>query len=547
LGADRQDRFGDPFDTDSGDLSFFDWIQGPEPGRDVPGDGPFLSRFLAHLHAERDDLRGGFPDLDGPGFANFSSWLMAAGRHELRLDDAFVEPVSRGGAPRVGLGRRIKNRLRRAYHSPLGQRAKSAAVGALGPARTEALKRRLRPRPQAPPKEPPQRGPDVRRPGVNLVGYLRAETGMGEAGRSLARAFESAGVPLSLHSLDLGVVARQDDATYGDAVSDFPYDINLFVVNADQVPPVLDHLGPEVWAGRYNIGLWLWELEDFPPHLHPSFEHLHEIWTPSSFCVDAIGGVAPIPVRRVPLPIVPRTPSSDPTGDVEWRRRLGLPEDAFLFLYIFNYLSYFERKNPLAAVRAFRNAFGDDPSKLLVLKTSQSDFAPDDHRRLLAEIDGAANVVLLEDYLSRDDLDGLMSTCDAYVSPHRSEGFGLTLAEAMAAGKAVLAAPWSGNADFFGINNGYPVRYSLVTLEQDAGPYPAGSRWADIDIGHLAERMAHVVSDGDGRRRLGRRARADIEAELGPEAVGRRLARRFDDIVRRQSRSLRPPLPPSAR
>lgn len=537
LGEEGRRRFGDPFAT-AGPGSFFAWLNQPADG--APRRPPHLNRLLAHIHAGRPDLMATYPRPQSKDFAAFCTWVSDYGRHELKLDGAFLTTLHRESRATLltidGLKRRVRNRLKRLYNSSLGQRAKGFAKALLGRQRSRAMKARLRPAPltvagpQGQPVSSPLAMPKaMQHPGVNLVGYLQAETGMGEAARSLAKACEAAGIPLSLHSLDLNVLARREDATFEAQHSDFPYDINLLVVNADQVEAVRRHLGEEVLRGRFNVGLWLWELECFPTAWRHAFDPLHEVWTPSSFCVDAISGVSPRPVRRVPLPVAPSSQVSHSRG------HFGLSEDDFIFLYMFNYLSYFERKNPLAAVAAFRRAFRPDEAVRLVLKTSQSDFAPE-AKAQLEEAIGDANIQLLDGYLSRDEISSLTAGSDAYLSLHRSEGFGLTLAESMFYGKPVIAAPYSGNRDFFNLNNGLPVRYDLVELGEHAGPYPAGSRWAEPDVGHAAEQMRRLVNDDALRHRLGERARHDIRQQLSIEAVAKVLRQRFDDIVGRVER-----------
>lgn len=553
----ERDRFGDPFD----EPGFFRWLQEPVTRRRSDGH---LTRLLAEIHARRADLRAAYPDPAGRDFAAFSSWMRDAGRYENRLHPVFLRHLHDDSeSPRwtpAGLKRRVIGRARRIYHSAAGRKTKATVKRWLGPERTKALKKRLRPTP--PSGAPATVAAEHERLGLDLWGYLDAETGMGEAARSLARAFETTPVPVTLHSLDLNVLARRGDDSLDDRLEasdgdSGELDVRLFVVNADQVPPLREHLadrfpggdllGPRrspPGSGPYEVALWLWEQDAFPEEWRASFEPFDEIWTPSGFCVDAIGEVSPVPVRRVPLPVEPSVdPSAPEPSALVGRGAFGLPDDAFVFLYVFNYLSFFERKNPLAAVEAFRRAFGDDPSKVLVLKTAQSDFAPEDAARLEEAASGAANVRLVDRYLSRAEMDSLMRIADAYVSLHRSEGFGLTLAEAMSHAKPVIATPYGGVTDFFGVNNGFPVRYELVELEEDLGPYRAGSRWADPDVEHAAEQMRRVARDDDARRRVGERARRDVRDLLSHEAVGRILQRRFDEIVRRRRRG-RPMRPP---
>ncbi|MEM1181637.1 MAG: glycosyltransferase [Acidobacteriota bacterium] len=522
-----QRRYPDPFEA-TASPSFFERLQAPAQRR--PGG---LSTFLEHLHRSRPDLAAAFRDPAGADFPAYRAWLHDVGRHQLKLDDAFLSTLPKESPVEViqpgGLKRKAKNGLKRMYHGRPGRLAKGLFKRIVGAQRAKAIRQQLRPDPPPATPQYPSSRPRlvIDSAGVNVVGYLDAETGMGEAGRSMVEALQRAGVPTSLHTLGLGVVARRGDSEYQGLVSDFEHDINLFVVNADQVQPVRDHLGPEVFAGRYNIGLWLWELEDFPTHLEAAFGPLDELWTPSSFCLDAFSRVSPIPVRRMPLPITRR-----PVDPLD-RAHFDLTDEAFVALFIFNYLSYAERKNPAAAVRAFKQAFGESDSHQLVIKTSQMDFAPEAHRALVAEVADAPNIRLVNDYLSRREIDSLMATSDVYLSLHRSEGYGLTVAEAMLRETPVVATPYSGVSDFFDSTTGWPAAYELLELEAAAGPYPAGSRWADPDASHAAELLREIAAGGDPvERRIGRAKRA-IEDNFSADAVAKRLRGTLDTIIRR--------------
>ena len=522
-------RFADPF-APAGARSFFTWLNDPKSGG--AREPPYLSRLLFGLHASRPDLHSDFPDIEDSSFGDFCSWMEAFGRYELKIDDVFFLPIHdprAGAANRVGPGRHLKSLLKRSYDSPPGLALRRLAKRWIGPTRTQALRRRFK-----------GEGATARTPGryhlaapralenlgVNLVGYLQAETGMGEAARSLARAFQSTDLPLTLHSVALGVVARQEDASFTAQPTPFEHDVNLLVINADQTLPVYKDLGGEVFGGRYNIGFWLWELETFPSRWRPAFDVLHEIWTPSTFCVDALSAVAPIPVRRVPIPV------EAPARATHGRAHFGLPEEVFIFLFNFNFLSFAERKNPLGLVRAFKRAFASGEGPLLVLKTSGGDSSPKLQASLQREI-GDADVRLIEGYIDRDAAHSLTAACDCYVSLHRSEGFGLTLAEAMVAGKPVIATPYSGVSDFFDLNTGYPVRYSLVEIEEDVGPYPAGAVWAEPDIEHAAELMRRVFVQREEAKEVGMRGQELVRRRLSAGAVGGVLAKRFEAAVAR--------------
>jgi glycosyltransferase involved in cell wall biosynthesis len=135
---------------------------------------------------------------------------------------------------------------------------------------------------------------------------------------------------------------------------------------------------------------------------------------------------------------------------------------------------------------------------------------------------------IIHGWLSREETLGLISACDLLVSLHRSEGFGLILAEAMGLGKPVVATGYSGNMDFMNTANSFLVNYALTTLDRDIGPYPAGFRWAEPDIQHAADLIGRILEDPQHAAAMGRRAAGDIAAQLSPEAVGRQIRQRLN-------------------
>src|SRR5262249_53707019 len=141
-------------------------------------------------------------------------------------------------------------------------------------------------------------------------------------------------------------------------------------VNADQSEAVIRKLGDAFLAGRYNIGCWNWELEEFPDRWVPAFQLFNEIWTLSVFCQTAIARKSPIPVVRIPPAI--RVISPIPAD----RAALGIPQNHFIFLSIFDLLSISERKNPLGVLAAFRQAFGHNSQCTLVIKINHAQQRP---------------------------------------------------------------------------------------------------------------------------------------------------------------------------
>jgi len=358
-------------------------------------------------------------------------------------------------------------------------------------------------------------------PGVNLIGYINAESGVGEGARANIRSLKNAGVPFALNNLK--GPSRQEDTTYTDFMDSNPYRVNLVHVNPDAIPVFFKSKGIDCLRGKYNIAFWYWELSKFPEVWSDRFRFFHEIWVASSFCRDTIACSAPVPVIKIPPSVVVEDIKDMKRGD------FGLRDDEFVFLFIFDLFSFLERKNPFALIRAFRDAFPAEKDVRLVLKCSNMDSRPEVKERLLKETKGM-NVKFIDGYLDKDEVHALMKLSDCYVSLHRSEGFGLPLAEAMYLGKPVIATGYSSNTDFMNVNNSFLVKYSLVELEKDIGPYKKGNVWADPDHGHAVELMRLVYNDRALGAKIGKQAAVDIRTNLSPEATGRKISERLSKL-----------------
>jgi glycosyltransferase involved in cell wall biosynthesis len=362
--------------------------------------------------------------------------------------------------------------------------------------------------------------------GVNIIGYLRSEAGVGQSGRLCATAATEAGLRTSLVDFSSFSPSRAKDFTLRRMISNKnPHPFNLFHVNADQMPIAYNYLGEAFFAEHYNIGYWHWELPRFPGEWLGSYDYVDEVWVPTQFVFDALAPTARKPVVRIPHGIAF---SPSPTAS---RKQFGLPEGRFLFLAMYDMFSHQARKNPEAVIRAFAKAFRDSSSVALVIKAMNVDKRSRQYAALRQMLSEIPNAILLDRTLSRQEVYDLESVCDSFISLHRSEGFGLGLAESMYLGKPVIGTNWSGNVDFMNPTNSCPVDYELVEIAQDHGPYRRGQVWAEPDIDHAAWYMRKLVESPAFRAQIALAGQATIVRDFSPAAVGRQYARRLEAIV----------------
>lgn len=361
--------------------------------------------------------------------------------------------------------------------------------------------------------------------GLNISGYFNAETGIGNAARSTVHSVIQGSIPYVLNNIVDAASANKDDS-FTDFTPHSPYLYNLINVNADQVPQFAAKHGLDYFCGKYNIGFWNWELEQFPEQWQESFKYFNEVWAPSKYTQKALQGVSSVPVQCVPYAItIPEIPEHLN------KAYFGIPENKFIFFFSFDYRSFVERKNPWGAIQAFIKAFEGNSDVLLLIKTNHAGMDAEGSERIEKLCAKHANIQFINKTLPMVEVYALMKLCHVFVSLHRCEGYGLHIFEAMALGKPVIATGYSSNMDYMTEENSFVVKYKLIEIDRDHGPYRKGWYWADPDLSHAAELMQEAFQNPDLAQEKGLRARETIERELSLERVGAIIKERLGELL----------------
>jgi glycosyltransferase involved in cell wall biosynthesis len=466
LGLDREPP--SPFGP-QGAEGFLEWLN--EPLR--PGRKP-VSRYMLAVYNERKDIHNAFPDPTGTDAGSFRDWYLRYGQRELDLPAAMVPSDARSKGDAKGFP--------------------SASLSATP---------------------------------VNVAGYFRAELGLGTAARSLLAALEAAEIPFNT-TLFEGTANRQTHPfSHRQADTGLP-DINIICVNADKIASLAE-TDPALWHGRYTIGLWFWEVEDFPASAHGAFNYVDEVWVASEFMRETFRKVSPKPVFKFKLPVL------KPEIDLSLSRaELGLP-DRFVFLFSFDLFSVLERKNPIGLIETFKRAFKPGEGPVLVIKTINGEKRVPDMEKLRYAARGHPDIILKDRYLSSVETGTLTALADCYVSLHRSEGFGLTIAEAMALGKPTIATAYSGNLEFMTEENSYLCPSQVAKVGPDHEPYPAESYWSEPDLEEAARLLRHVYEQPEEANARGVRAASDIRSLHNPAVAAAIISARIAAIRRRRA------------
>ena len=367
---------------------------------------------------------------------------------------------------------------------------------------------------------------DLFKPGVTLVGYVAGEFGVAENMRMACAAMNAAAVTVDVYKIETAGVYSETDRRFEEfIVSNSLHAIQLFCVNADQLLITQNSLCQEQTRDRYKIGYWFWELSNFPKAWWHAFDLVDEVWAPTIFIADTLAKVSSKPVIHMPVPV-----AFTLQGSYD-REHFSLPVDRFLFLFSYDFHSFSQRKNPEACIAAFKMAFNVKDKRVgLVIKTINAEKHPDAYAKLSALVLDDDRMNIVNCVLPRDEMYGLINTCDAFLSLHRSEGFGLGMAEAMLLGKPVIGTGYSGNMDFMNNENSCVVDYTLIPVEHQAYPHWKGQVWAEPNIKQAAEFMKMIYEDRAYSDNIANKGKMFIQQHHSLAAVGHLMRTRLNEI-----------------
>jgi glycosyltransferase involved in cell wall biosynthesis len=346
-------------------------------------------------------------------------------------------------------------------------------------------------------------------PGPLIVSGLIAETkGVSEASRLTIVGLRHAGFAPIVH--DIRPVFTEGPGARATLLSDQAGGVWITHVNAPEAVHALAYLDPVQWRGRYRIGYWAYELPRVPASWVRASAAFHELWVPSQFVANALidSGITR-PVRVMPHPV---SATWQPAQGV---RPAPVHSDCFMVLATGDLRSSAWRKNLLGAIEIYKRAFPVQGKSRLIVKLQSGDAHPRFHRAAAVSAAGRADISMMADSLSSEEMRRLIASCDVILSPHRSEGYGLTLAEGFLAGVPALATGWSGNVDFMGGLDELLIAHTLVPVRDPSGVYRAATQsWAEPDLDDGAQKLKALYASPVRRAELARLGMQAVQSQM---------------------------------
>ena len=365
---------------------------------------------------------------------------------------------------------------------------------------------------------PARKGPQQ----VVLVGHPFAPFGMGEQGAAALESCLAAGLDARMMDV-FGHWPRRDPDLVNlvapreaEALNEAP---RIFHLNGDEAGEAIDTFADRGgdFAAQVNAISPAWELDVYPEAYKAGVERFDAAFAISRFVEQALKATLDMPVFWTGQSVERRIGPAPP------RRYFGIRESAYAFYTSFDPKSYSARKNPEAVIETFRRLCAKRPWDDIVLVLKTPPLTKTDADRI-ADLVADPRIHVLSEHFPRAAMTGLMAACDAYVSLHRSEGFGRPPGEAMWLGKACIATAWSGNMDYMTPDGAFGVDYTLTPVAKGDYPHSEGRSWAEPDLDHALARMMFVLDHPQDAATVRRRGMLHVRTHFSNRAVGLRTA-----------------------
>jgi len=386
-------------------------------------------------------------------------------------------------------------------------------------------------------------------PLINVIGYLNGSAGIAVNARNFIDVFREANIPFVTTSLSS--TTDKENHNYisapnhayptnlrRDCSKDFRKTpkiqgeefktpvINLFCIPTGEIPNVAMNWGWKNLKKSYNISVWFWETDVIPDRLQIPFDYLDELWVSSPYMQEVLAKHTSLKISYIPSPIIPG--AAFKADALASSSDLSLPESTFLFYFIYDFYSNFDRKNPLAIISSFLKAFPKNENVSLMIKTMNGDKFPSQMALMQDAICGDSRIKLINRYITKDEKDALMHRCNCYVSLHRSEGLGLTMGEAMILGKPVIATGYSGNLDFMNESNSFLCSYEMAKVGKDnLYFFPENGSWAEPNREDAIRLMRYVYENQEEAAQIGAKAKQHILENYNLQSIGSAVKDRF--------------------
>lgn len=355
---------------------------------------------------------------------------------------------------------------------------------------------------------------------VNYHGFFDGNFGISEATRLNALALEKAGIQVHKINYSSDTFERLTKISSTENSNR----INIFHININFINDFFSKNQDLKLGNHYNIIYWAWEFPEVSDKVAQLLNMFDELWVPSDFCVNIFTKYTGIPVIRFSHPIQKLEISKD--FDLT---HYNIPKESKVYLTIFDSLSTTIRKNPEATLEAFNTVFKDDQESFLIVKTHNLERSKD-AQKALEKYNNIANIIIINEHFSKEKLHSLIQQSDVLISLHGSEGFGLTMAEAMAYGKIVIGTGYSGNLDFMNVNNSFLVQYDFIKTSNTKGLIDEGLTLAKPRLQDAEAKLLYIKNNFNSLDHFRENAELQIETNFSLESIGELFKTRLNFI-----------------